>query len=45
MRLVLLFLGEARTAYQNAVRKGRNTPLMQLKINDLTISEIIEIKE
>ena len=37
--------GEARTAYQNAVRKGRNTPLMQLKINDLTISEIIEIKE
>lgn len=37
--------GEARTAYQNAVRKGRNTPLMQLKINDLTIAEIIETKE
>jgi predicted negative regulator of RcsB-dependent stress response len=37
--------GEARTAYLNAVRRGRKTPLMQLKINDLTIPEIIEATE
>lgn len=35
-------LGEARTAYQKAMRLGQQTPLLQLKIDDITRPEIIE---
>ncbi|MGR9072381.1 MAG: YfgM family protein [Gammaproteobacteria bacterium] len=35
-------LGEARTAYQNALRLGQTTPLLQYKLDDVTAPEIIE---
>lgn len=35
-------LGEARTAYQKAMRLGQQTPLLRLKIDDITRPEIIE---
>lgn len=35
-------LGEARTAYQHALRLGQRTPLLQFKIDDITTPEIIE---
>lgn len=35
-------LGEARTAYQSALRLGQRTPLLQFKIDDITAPEIIE---
>ena len=35
-------IGEARTAYQNALRLGQRTPLLQYKIDDVTASEILE---
>jgi predicted negative regulator of RcsB-dependent stress response len=33
---------EARTAYQNAQREGRGSPLLQFKIDDITPSETIQ---
>ncbi|MGZ8163177.1 MAG: YfgM family protein [Methylobacter sp.] len=35
-------LGEARTSYQKALRNGHQSPLLQLKIDDLTAPENIE---
>jgi len=35
-------LGEARTAYQSALRAGSNSPLLQFKLDDITAAEIIE---
>ena len=35
-------LGEARTAYQGAVREGSRSPLLQMKLDDITASDIIE---
>jgi predicted negative regulator of RcsB-dependent stress response len=37
-------LDEARTAYQNAQREGQGSPLLQLKIDDLTAPEIVSNK-
>lgn len=36
---------EARTAYQNALRNGSQSPLLQLKIDDLTAPEIIQTQK
>ena len=36
---------EARTAYQKALKNGYQSPLLQLKINDLTSPEKVEIKK
>lgn len=36
--------GEARTAYQNALREGHTSPLLQFKMDDLTPSELVENK-
>ncbi len=36
--------GEARTAYQNALREGYTSPLLQFKMDDLTPSELVENK-
>jgi predicted negative regulator of RcsB-dependent stress response len=38
-------LEEARTAYQKALKNGYQSPLLQLKINDLTSPEKVEIKK
>ncbi len=38
-------LDEARTAYQKALKNGYQSPLLQLKINDLTSPEKVEIKK
>lgn len=38
-------LDEARTAYQKALKNGYQSPLLQLKIDDLTQPEKIEIKK
>ncbi len=38
-------LGVARTAYQNALRSGQPSPLLQLKLDDISASELLEIKE
>jgi predicted negative regulator of RcsB-dependent stress response len=38
-------LDEARTAYQKALKNGYQSPLLQLKINDLTAPEKVEIKK
>lgn len=35
-------LGEARTAYQSALRAGKNSPLLQFKLDDISAPEIIE---
>ena len=35
-------IGEARTAYQKALKLGQRTPLLQLKIDDLTAPEILQ---
>lgn len=35
-------LGEARTAYQGALRAGSNSPLLQFKLDDITAADIIE---
>ena len=40
--LALGRLGEARTAYQSALRAGSNSPLLQFKLDDITAAEIIE---
>lgn len=37
--------GEARTSYQKAVDSGSNSPLLQLKIDDLTAPERMESKK
>jgi predicted negative regulator of RcsB-dependent stress response len=34
-------LGEARTAYQNALREGGGTPLLQFKLDDITAPETL----
>ncbi len=34
-------LGEARTAYQNALREGGGSPLLQLKLDDITAPETL----
>ncbi len=34
-------LGEARTAYESALRDGARTPLLQFKLDDITSAEII----
>jgi predicted negative regulator of RcsB-dependent stress response len=34
-------LGEARTAYQNAMRATQGSPLLQMKLDDITATEII----
>lgn len=34
-------IGEARTAYQTALRNGYQSPLLQIKLDDLTEAEII----
>lgn len=36
---------EARTAYQNALREGYSSPLLQFKLNDLTAPEIIDSQQ
>ncbi len=38
-------LGEARTAYQSALRAGAKSPLLQLKLDDLTVADIVEKTE
>lgn len=38
-------LDEARTSYQKALRDGHQSPFLQAKIDDLTASEIVEIKK
>ena len=38
-------LDEARTAYQKALKNGYQSPLLQLKIDDLTTSEKVEAKK
>lgn len=38
-------LDEARTSYQNALRNGQQSPLLQFKIDDLTAQEKLEIKK
>ena len=35
-------LDEARTSYQNALRNGQQSPLLQFKIDDLTVQEKLE---
>jgi len=35
-------LGEARTAYQSALREGIKSPLLQFKLDDITVAEIVE---
>jgi len=40
--LALGRLGEARTAYQSALRAGSNSPLLQFKLDDITVADIIE---
>jgi predicted negative regulator of RcsB-dependent stress response len=35
-------LGEARTAYQNALREGQTSPLLQFKLDDITAPETIQ---
>ncbi len=34
-------LGEARTAYQSALRAGAKTPLLQFKLDDIATSEVV----
>ncbi|WP_031432986.1 YfgM family protein [Methylomarinum vadi] len=34
-------LGEARTAYQNALRSGQQSPLLQFKLDDITAPELV----
>ncbi len=38
-------LDQARTSYQNALRNGSKSPLLQLKIDDLTAPERVESKK
>jgi predicted negative regulator of RcsB-dependent stress response len=33
-------LGEARTAYQSALRSGNSSPLLQFKLDDITAAEV-----
>lgn len=35
-------LGEARTAYQSALRAGQRSPLLQFKLDDITAADILE---
>lgn len=35
-------LGEARTAYQNALREGASSPLLQFKLDDITAPETLQ---
>jgi predicted negative regulator of RcsB-dependent stress response len=35
-------LGEARTAYQNAIREGASSPLLQFKLDDIAAAETIQ---
>lgn len=35
-------LGEARTAYQNAIREGASSPLLQIKLDDITAPETVQ---
>ena len=36
-------LGEARTAYQSALRAGQRSPLLQFKLDDITAADIVEM--
>ena len=38
-------LGEARTAYQSALREGAKSPLLQFKLDDITAAEVFENNE
>ncbi len=38
-------LDEARTAYQNALRDGQSSPLLQFKIDDLTAQEKLDTQK
>jgi len=38
-------LDEARTSYQNALRNGQPSPLLQFKIDDLTAQEKLETQK
>lgn len=38
-------LGEARTAYQSALRAGARSPLLQLKLDDIASTEIVVSQE
>jgi predicted negative regulator of RcsB-dependent stress response len=38
-------LDEARTSYQNALRNGQSSPLLQFKIDDLTAQEKLETQK
>lgn len=38
-------LDQARTSYQSALRNGSKSPLLQLKIDDLTAPERVEVKK
>ena len=37
--------GVARTAYQNALRAGQTSPLLQVKLDNISAPELLEIKE
>jgi len=36
-------LGEARTAYESALREGAKSPLLQFKLDDITSTEVVAI--
>jgi len=36
-------LGEARTAYESALREGAKSPLLQFKLDDITTTEVVAI--
>jgi len=36
-------LGEARTAYESALREGTKSPLLQFKLDDITTTEVVAI--
>jgi len=38
-------LDQARTSYENALRNGHQSPLLQMKIDDLTMPEKVESKK
>ena len=45
MYVALNRVGVARTAYENAIRSGQPSPLLQIKLNDISTSKLLEIKE
>lgn len=43
--LALNRIDEARSSYQNALRNGQQSPLLQFKIDDLTAPEMVEVQK